>query len=102
LVRLFGTVTPAAVGAQVEFQLEKAVRPGKSEESETATRFVNQFVTVVKKARRTFSRFSLIVKIRHSGRYRAFVKLTRGPLASGISAQTVYIHAAPVKAKRKR
>jgi hypothetical protein len=102
LVRLFGTVTPAAVGAQVDFQVEKAVRPGRSsEESETATRFVNQFVTVVKKATRTFSRFSLVVKVRHGGRYRAFVKLRRGPLVSGISAQTVYLRAAPGKAKRK-
>jgi hypothetical protein len=102
LVRLYGTVTPAAVGAQVQFQLLKAARPraGASEESETSSRYATQFTSVVKKATRTFSRFSLVVTVRHGGRYRAFVKLHGGPLVSGASTQTVVLHAAP-SSKRK-
>ena len=103
LVRLYGTVTPAAVGAQVQFQLLKAARPreGASEESETASHYATQFTSVVKKATRTFSRFSLVVTVRHGGRYRAFVKLHGGPLVSGASTQTVVLHAAP-SSKRRR
>jgi hypothetical protein len=99
LVRLFGTVTPAAVGAKVEFQLEKKVRPRTSDESETATRFVSQFATVVKKGTRSFSRFSIVATVRHGGRYRAFVKLPPGPFVSGFSTQTLVLHAAPRKRK---
>jgi len=103
LVRLFGTVTPAAVGAQVLIQLEKQVRPrAGSEETEPTTRFVTQFTTVVKKAGRTFSRFSLVATVRHGGHYRAFVRLRPGPLVSGPSTQTVLLHAAPASGKAKR
>jgi hypothetical protein len=102
LVRLFGTVTPAAVGAKVEFQLEKKARPRSSEESETATRFVSQFTTVVKKFTRTSSRFSLVVSVRRGGRYRAFVKIPAGPFVSGSSAQTVVLHAAPRSTQKRK
>jgi hypothetical protein len=101
LVRLFGTVTPAAVGAKVQFQVQKKARPLPGEEVETTTRYLTQFTTVVKKGTRTYSRFSMIVTIRHGGRYRAFVKLPTGPLASGVSIQTVVLHAAPRPAKGK-
>jgi hypothetical protein len=100
LVRLFGTVTPAAVGAQVQFQLQKVVRPRNSEESEPATRWATQFTTIVKKGGRTFSRFSLVAKVRHGGHYRAFVRLRTGALASGTSANSVLLHAAPVSTRR--
>jgi hypothetical protein len=59
---------------------------------------------VVKKATKTYSRFSTVVTIRHGGRYRAFVKMPPGPFASGASVQTVVVHAAPtstLKGKRK-
>ncbi|HEX4188454.1 MAG TPA: hypothetical protein VHY83_11195 [Solirubrobacteraceae bacterium] len=98
LVRLFGTVTPAVPGARVVFQLLKPVRPGKKEES---TRYVGQFATVVKKGGRTFSRFSTVVKIKHGGRYRAFVQLPRGRFGSGPSAHTIVLHAAPAKHRKK-
>jgi hypothetical protein len=96
LVRLYGTVTPAAPGARVQFQLLKPVRPGKNEE---ATRYVSQFSTSVKHGGRTFSRFSLITKIRRGGRYRVFVKVRPGPLASGTSTTTIVLHAAPTHKK---
>jgi hypothetical protein len=97
LVRVYGTVTPAAVGAQVFLQLHKAVRPGKNE---VTARFVTQFSTVTKKATRTYSRFSVVVSVRQGGRYRAYVKPPKGPLASGYSS-TLVLHASPAKAKRK-
>lgn len=104
LVRLYGTVTPAEVGAQVSFQLRKVVRPTPSEasaeEPEVTTRFVRQFGTVAKKDGPTFSRFSLVVTVLKSGTYRAFVKVRPGgALVSGYS-QTVVLHAAPATAKK--
>jgi hypothetical protein len=97
LVRLYGTVTPAAVGAPLLIQLRKAIRPrptSKPRESEATTHFVTQFATVVKKGGRSFSRFSMVISVRHTGRYRAYVKLSTGALVSGASA-TVLLHAAP-------
>jgi hypothetical protein len=103
-VRLYGTVKPAEVGAQVSFQLLKPTRPGRSEKaSEQTTKFVTQFGSVVKRATKTVSRFSAIVSVRHTGRYRAYVHVKKGAFVSGSSA-TVVLHAAPgstVKAKRK-
>ena len=94
LVRLYGTVTPAAVGAKVFFQLHKTVRPqGKSE---ATSKFVSVFKTTVKKATRTYSRFSLVVSVRRGGRYRAFVNPPPGPHSSGYSP-TVVLHARPAK-----
>lgn len=104
LVRLYGTVSPAVVGAKVYFQLHKTVKglPG----TEPTAKFVSQFSTTVKKGGRTFSRFSLVVAVRHGGRYRAFVKLRPGPspVESGASS-TVVLRASPLatgKGKRKK
>jgi hypothetical protein len=82
-------------------QLEKAVRPGgRTEKSEeTTSKFATQFSTVAKRATRTRSRFSAIVNIRHTGRYRAFVLLRTGALVSGASP-SVLIHAAPARARK--
>jgi hypothetical protein len=93
LVRLYGTVTPAVKGAEVIFQVQKAVRPGKNE---ATNKYINQLKTVTKHGGRTFSRFSLVAKIRKSGRYRAFIRLKNGgSLVSGASSRTIVIHAAP-------
>jgi hypothetical protein len=101
LVRLYGTVTPAAVGARVLLQVHEAIRPGVGKAgAEQTAKFVDQFVTVVKKAGKTFSRFSVVVNVRVGGRYRAVVVLPKGPLASGVSA-TIVLRAAPTKAKAK-
>ena len=82
-VRLYGTVTPAAVGAHVYFQLLKATRPGKNE---ATTRYSSQFSTVAKKGGLTFSRFSIISKIIHGGSYRVFVKVKPGKFVSAYSS----------------
>jgi hypothetical protein len=131
LGRLYGTVTPAEVGARVFFQLEKVkseeTKPGKvekppkiekpgkheksghgggkAEDSEKPPAFLTRFITVVKRATKSVSRFSIVVKIRETGHYRAYVVIPAGPLASGHS-QTILLHAAPGSApkgkKRKR
>ncbi len=98
-VRLYGTVSPAAVGAHIVLQVQKAVTKGRSE---ATAKYVTQFNTVVKKGTITFSRFSTVVTILRSGRYRAFVKMPAGgPLASGYSNSLV-LHAAPGALKKKK
>ncbi len=112
LVRLHGTVSPAEVGARVYFQLErppkqklptgKPEKPGKSErsEEEKPPTFSSKFSAVVKRATKRMSRFSLVVTIKDAGRYRAFVAVQPGPLASGHS-QTISLSAAPAKHKKR-
>ena len=104
LVRLYGTVTPAVTGAKVYFQLHKTVRGPAG--SEPTAKFVSQFTTVVKKAGKTFSRFSLVVAVRHGGRYRAYVKLRPGPSPVGSGASSsIVLRASPLfapKSKRKK
>ncbi len=94
LVRLYGTVTPSRIGARVLFQLEKAIRPtGKSEKE---VRFATQGSTVLKRATKTFSRFSSVLTVHNGGRYRAYVVLPSGALVSGASS-SIALHAAPHK-----
>jgi len=92
LVRLYGTVFPAVRGARVYFQVDKDVRPGKNE---ATTRYEVQFSAPVKHGSASFSRFSMVVKLTNTGRYRAYVKVPAGPLASGYSTRTIELHAPP-------
>ncbi len=86
-------------GAHVLIQLSKAARPGNNEKtSERTSRFVTQFSTIAVKATRTMSRFSVVVKVAHSGHYRAYVDLRNKPLQSGASS-SVSLKAAPSKHK---
>ena len=117
LVRLYGTVTPAEVGAHVFVELEKtpkpkAVKPGKPEKpekagkaerepSEKAPSFSSKFETTVKRATRTISRFSVVVRVRQAGHYRAFVQVENGAVTSG-SSSTVLLHAPADKKKTKQ
>jgi hypothetical protein len=95
LVRVYGTVTPASTGGRVLLQLAKAVRPGKSERG---TRFATQFRGRVKPATGTFSRFSMVVKVRRTGNYRVLVEPKPGALAAGSSAHR-RLRAAPITKK---
>jgi hypothetical protein len=72
-VRLYGTVTPAEVGALVGFQL---LQPGRS---------VNEGGTVVKAGTAGVSRFSRIVRVRRRGLYRALVRVFDGAHVSSYS-----------------
>ncbi|HEX4465886.1 MAG TPA: hypothetical protein VH025_01745 [Solirubrobacteraceae bacterium] len=103
LVRLFGTVTPARPGARVDFQLFKAVRPGRSEKTEERTgRFSTQFSTIVKRGTPTVSRFSSVVTVQRGGSYRAYVDL-RSKLAVGPGfSHTLLLHAAPSSTTKRR
>ncbi len=115
LVRLYGTVSPAASGAAVFFQIEKARKPAptkaekperpnrseRAEEAEEKPTFDTRFKTVVKHATRRFSRFSLVVKVREGGAYRAFIQMPPGPYASGGST-TISLDGSAAKKKAKK
>jgi hypothetical protein len=96
LTRLYGTVTPAVSGAVVRIQVAKAVRPGKSEKE---TAFATQFTGKVKHATHGSSSFSMLVRLRHTGNYRALVRPHEGALVSGSSAH-IKLHAAPRPARK--
>jgi hypothetical protein len=101
LVRLYGTVTPAHTGTRVLLQLEKTTRPKENTKSESTTKQVTIVSTRVKRAAASFSRFSVVLAVHHTGRYRAFVQLTRGPLVSGASS-AILLHAPRSKHGKKR
>lgn len=65
--RMYGTVAPAEVGAQVGFQL---LRPGRSS--------LNVGGTFAHSGSPTVSTFSTIVRVRHPGVYEALVKVSDG------------------------
>jgi hypothetical protein len=73
--RMYGTVTPAEVGARVGFQL---LRSG--------ARSTNQGGAFVKSGTPTVSRFSTIVRVRHPGVYQALVQVADGSHVSAYSA----------------
>ena len=89
-VRLYGTVTPAVVGAPVSFQL---LRPGLGS--------VTVSGTITKRGTSRVARFSSVVFIRHGrgGAYRALVRMTNGKLVSG-SSSPVLLHSAPARARK--
>ncbi len=90
LVRLEGTVTPAEVGSPVTFQLLR-----------TGRRPANVASTKVKRGTAGVSRFSALVSIRHTGPYRALVKVSNGKQVSGHS-RSVFVHAVAVVRSRRR
>ena len=98
LVRLYGSIAPAVNGARVFFQVQKQVRPGKSEVS---IRYVSQFFTIARKGPGNTSRFSMVAAIKRGGRYRAYVVLPKGALASGPSQTSIVLRATPGAAKGK-
>jgi hypothetical protein len=72
--RMYGTVAPAEVGAQVGFQL---LRPGHAS--------INVGGTFVHSGSPTVSTFSTIVRVRHHGVYQALVKVSDGAHVSAYS-----------------
>ena len=71
-VRLYGVVTPAQVGALVGFQL---LTPGRKPRTVAST-------IITDRAGKAFSRFSRVVRIRHAGLYRAYVRVVSGAQVS--------------------
>lgn len=121
LVRLYGTVTPAEVGAHVLLQVEqppkgekipKVQKPtklenpakkksAKDEKSEPGPTFSTKFSTVAKHGTKSISRFSIVVNVKTAGRYRAFVAIRPGALVSGHSP-SVSLSAVPTTGKKKK
>lgn len=119
LYRLYGAVIPAEVGAHVYVQLErppaeeklehgekpsKLEKPSKggSEKAEKGPTFATKFKTVVKPGTKALSRFSVVVNVATTGRYRVIVEVPPGALVSGHST-TVLLHAhATTKGKAKK
>ena len=102
LVRLYGTVTPAAPGAHVSFQLFKKVRPGNTEKTEEKT---TRFVTAVRQRRQEGHRLGvalqLVAKIDRGGSYRAYVTIAKRSAVSSGWSRSVLLHAAPSSPKRR-
>jgi hypothetical protein len=71
-VRLYGAVTPGQVGALVGFQL---LRPGRKPLTVASA-------IITDRANKAFSRFSRVVRIRHAGLYRAYVRVVSGAQVS--------------------
>src|SRR5262249_17836530 len=86
LYRLYGTVAPARNGAVVQIQ---QLLPGKARSRREGPSTHGVGATVLKKATSKLSRFSVIVKLSGNYRYRAFVKLPKGVLESGHSANVL-------------
>lgn len=91
-VRLYGTVTPAVLGAPVTFQV---LRPGLAP--------LTIGGTVVGRGTSRSARFRSLIYVRHGrgGRARALVKVTNGRLVSGYST-TVTVRAAPAPVRKAR
>jgi hypothetical protein len=97
LYRLYGTVAPARNGATVQIQ---QLLPGKAKRKREGPSPHRVAATVLKRATSRTSRFSVVVKLSGSYRYRAFVKLPKGPLESGHSANVLI--KAPKSAGQRR
>jgi hypothetical protein len=100
LYRLYGTVSPARPGAQLTIQQLTPQKPS-SKRSGPAAHSVTS--TTLKKATKTQSRFSVIVNLSGTFHYRAFLKLPKGAVESGPSANIlIKAPAATGKGKRRR
>ena len=120
LVRLYGTVAPAEVGARVFVEFEKPAKTEQPKGEEGTTRlenpakqnkkssrekgptFATRFTSVVKRGTRALSRFSVVVGIQETGNYRVVVVPPLGPLVSGHSSTVPLNAPANSKSKRKK
>jgi hypothetical protein len=86
LYRLYGTVAPARNGTSLQIQQLLPQKAGSKHEG-PAPHSVGS--TVLKRATSSLSRFSIIVSLSGNFRYRAYVKLAKGSLDSGHSANVL-------------
>jgi len=98
LYRIYGTVAPAHNGAQVVIQ---QLTPQRSGSRRSGPRPRSVGATVLKRAGASLSRYSAIVTLSGTFRYRVFVRLPKGPVRSGHSAN-VLIRAPKGTTKKKR
>lgn len=86
LYRLFGTVAPARPGAPLTIQ-QLLPQKASSKRSGPAPHSVSS--TILKKATKSLSRFSVIVSLSGTFHYRAYVKLPKGAVESGHGADVL-------------
>jgi hypothetical protein len=98
LYRLYGTVTPARNGTPVAIQ---ELLPQKAGSNRTGPRTHSVASGVLKRGPSGSSRFSIVVKLTGSSRYRAYVRLPQGALASG-SSGSVLLRGPKATAKRHK
>jgi len=80
LFRFYGTVQPARNGATIQIQ---QLLPQKATSKKEGPRAHTVASTTLRRNSSSSSRFSVVVKLDGNYRYRAFVRLPKGPLASG-------------------
>ncbi len=103
LVRVYGTVTPAEVGARIYVQLrEPSKRKGGKREGKDGAKFATEFSAVVKRGTLTISRYSAVLTVLEQGRYRAYVVVKKGPLVSGASTTVVLSEKPGAKLEARR
>jgi len=98
LYRLYGTVAPARNGASVSIQQLLPQKEGSNREGPRAHSVAS---TVLKRLNAKSSRFSVVVRLSGAYRYRAFVRLPKGALESGYSANLL-IKAPKAQGKAKK
>jgi hypothetical protein len=84
--RIYGTVAPARPGAGVVVQ---QLLPQKAQSKRSGPRPHSVGTTSLKRATATLSRYSVIVNLSGTFRYRVFVRLPKGSLESGNSANVL-------------
>jgi len=98
LYRFYGTVAPSRPGVQLAIQ-QLTPQKATSKRSGPAAHSVGS--TLLKKATKSLSRFSVIISLSGTFHYRAFVRLPKGAIESGSSAN-VLIKAPKTATKHKR
>ena len=86
LYRIYGTVGPARPGAAVVVQKLVPQKAGSKREGPRAETVGS---TVLKRKTASLSRYSAIVSLRGTSHYRVFVRLPKGALSSGASANVL-------------
>jgi hypothetical protein len=86
LYRLYGTVAPARPGAPVTIQQLTPQKAASKREGPAAHSVAK---AILRRATKTLSRFSVIVNLSGTFHYRAYVKLPKGALESGHSANVL-------------
>jgi hypothetical protein len=84
--RIYGTVAPARTGATVVVQ---QLLPQKAQSKRSGPRPHSVGSTVLKHATSTLSRYSVIVNLSGTFRYRVFVRMPKGAIESGNSANVL-------------
>ncbi len=98
LFRLYGTVTPARNGASIAIQQLLPQKAGSKREGPRARTIGT---TVLKRQGSRASRFSVVIRLAGTFHYRAYVRLPKGALESGPSANVLVKAPAETTKQRK-